>query len=215
MFPLGTTLLPGSGLPLRVFEPRYQQMVRDVLASDGPPVFGQVLITHGHEAGGGDVRSEVGTLARMADIQAVGDGRYTFLAIGTERIRIVEWLPDDPYPRAHVESWPDDRPGDRPGDLPGEDAAAFGDRIGVTTERLRHVLDLAARVAGADVQELPGLPREPAEDLSLATYRLAAIAPIGPADRYRLLAAPGPLERLDALEASLDDAEAMLMFRLS
>ena len=29
-----------------------------------------------------------------------------------ERIRVLHWLDDDPYPRASVEVWPDD-PGDR------------------------------------------------------------------------------------------------------
>ena len=38
---------------------------------------------------------------------------------------------------------------------------------------------------------------------------------IGPADRYRLLAAPGPAVRLDVLDEILDDVEAMLKFRLS
>lgn len=215
MFPLGTTLLPGSGLPLQVFEPRYRQMVHDILASDGPAEFGQVLITHGHEAGGGDARADIGTLARMADIQAIGDGRYTFVAIGVERIRVVEWLPDDPYPQARVEPWPDDGSGDSPGESRDDGTAGLGDRIGEATERVRHVLGLAARVAGDEMPDLPDPPADTAANASLDSYRLAAIAPIGPADRYRLLAAPGPLERLDALEASLDDAEAMLMFRLS
>ena len=49
----------------------------------------------------------------------------------------------------------------------------------------------------------------------LATYHLATLAPIGPADRFRLLAAAGPAERLDVLDEILDDVEAMLKFRLS
>ena len=47
MFPLGTAVLPGGEVPLRVFEPRYRQMVGDLMAeSDGRPVvrFGVVLI---------------------------------------------------------------------------------------------------------------------------------------------------------------------------
>ena len=63
-------------------------------------------------------------------------------------------------------------------------------------------------------------PAEPIEtDISddplVATYHLAAIAPLGPADRYRLLAAPGPAARLAALDEILDDVDAMLKFRLS
>ena len=53
------------------------------------------------------------------------------------------------------------------------------------------------------------------DDPLLATYHLAALAPIGPADRYRLLTARGPENRLDVLDEILDDVEAMLKFRLS
>ena len=54
-----------------------------------------------------------------------------------------------------------------------------------------------------------------ADDPLVATYHLSSLAPIGPADRYRLLAAPGPRERLDQLDSVLDDVEAMLKFRLA
>ena len=62
MFPLGTPLVPGSLLPLQIFEPRYQQMISDVLESSEPE-FGVVLIERGHEVGGGDIRSMAGTVA--------------------------------------------------------------------------------------------------------------------------------------------------------
>ena len=55
---------------------------------------------------------------------------------------------------------------------------------------------------------------EISDDPLFATYHLASLAPIGPADRYRLLAAAGPAARLDALDDVLDDVEAMLKFRL-
>jgi hypothetical protein len=41
------------------------------------------------------------------------------------------------------------------------------------------------------------------------------MAPLGAADRYRLLIAPGPAERLQALYSALEDVEAMMKFRLS
>jgi Lon protease-like protein len=202
MFPLGTTLLPGAGIPLQVFEPRYRQMVIDILAADGPPEFGQVLITHGADAGGGDERAAVGTIARMVEIQAIGDGRYAFIAVGTERIRVVEWLPDDPYPRAVVERWPD-----------SPAATAIGnDDLAAATARVSEVLALAAQLSGGDV---PEVTVDEDTDPVLATYRLAAMAPLGAADRYRLLIAPGPVERLQALYSALEDVEAMMKFRLS
>lgn len=202
MFPLGTTLLPGAGIPLQVFEPRYRQMVIDILATDGPPEFGQALITHGADAGGGDERAAVGTIARMVEIQAIGDGRYVFIAVGTERIRVVEWLPDDPYPRAVVERWPDSPVA----------ATISNDDLAAATARVSEVLALAAQLSGGDV---PEVSVDEDADPVLATYRLAAMAPLGAADRYRLLIAPGPTERLEALYSALEDVEAMMKFRLS
>jgi Lon protease-like protein len=208
MFPLGTTLLPGVGLPLQVFEPRYREMVRDILAADGSPEFGQVLITHGHEAGGGDTRADVGTLARMADIRALDGGRYSLVAVGIERIRVLEWLPDDPYPLARIERWPDQQTGERPDSQPEQ-------RVAASIERVERVLELASRLAGTEPAERAASIVDPVDDLSLVSFRLAAIAPIGPADRYHVLSGLGPVERLDALDAALDDAEAVLKFRLS
>ena len=49
MFPLGSVLFPELGLPLRVFEPRYRQMVVDCLDTDRS--FGVVLIERGSEVG--------------------------------------------------------------------------------------------------------------------------------------------------------------------
>src|SRR5690348_7136328 len=100
MFPLGNALLPGGVLPLHVFEPRYRVMVREVMQGDGE--FGVVLISRGHEVGGGDTREDVGCRARIARVEELADGRLALVAVGLEPIEVVEWLADDPYPRAIV-----------------------------------------------------------------------------------------------------------------
>ena len=82
MFPLGTVLVPGGGLPLHIFEERYRQMVRDVLAVDGPAEFGVVLIMRGTEVGGGDERADVACVARILDAEVSSDGRYGLLTGG-------------------------------------------------------------------------------------------------------------------------------------
>ena len=200
MFPLGTVLLPGGVLPLHVFEPRYRQLVIDCLADDtGAPEFGVTLIERGSEVGGGDQRAAVGVVARMVQVEALPDGRYAVVAVGTRRFRVNAWLPDDPYPLADVDEWRDLDP-DVP-DLPA--------RVADATGRLREVLDLAARLG-----EVPSDLRI-SEDPLLASYHLAGLAPVGPADRYRLLCATSPAERLDLLAEVLDDVEAMLRFRLA
>jgi Lon protease-like protein len=205
MFPLGSVLLPGGILPLHVFEPRYREMVRDCLRADGDPEFGQTLILHGWETGGGDDRAMVGTVARMVQVEALDEERYALIAVGTRRIRVNAWLPDDPYPVADVDDWPDEDP-DAP-ELPGLVTAAHA--------RVRDCLTLAARVGDLGIDDAAAQDTEIADDPLLASYHLAALAPIGPADRHRLLAATGPAERLRLLDDVLDDVEAMLKFRLS
>jgi Lon protease-like protein len=202
MFPLGGVLLPGSVLPLHVFEPRYRQLVVDCLADDdGDPEFGVTLIERGWEVGGGDQRATVGVVARMVQVEALPDGRYALVAVGTRRIRVNAWLPDEPYPRADVEDWPDEDP-DRPG---------LADAVGAMKERLVEVIALAVSVG--DVQAGDVDVSEIDDDPLVASYHLTALAPVGPADRYRLLCAPSPAVRLDLLSEALDDVEAMLLFR--
>ncbi len=206
MFPLGSVLLPGGLLPLHVFEPRYRDMVRDCLRADGEPEFGQALIAHGWETGGGDDRVMVGTVARMLQVDAIDENRYALVAVGTRRIRINAWLPDDPYPIADVADWPDEQP----------DAPGLAVRVAALHARVRAARALAARVAEQpDTTAVDSGDDEISGDALLATYHLATLAPIGPADRFRLLAAPGPSRRLDLLDEILDDVEAMLKFRLS
>jgi Lon protease-like protein len=211
MFPLGSVLLPGGVLPLHVFEPRYRQLVVDLLASDAhDPEFGVTLIERGREVGGGDQRSDVGVVARIVHVDALDDGRYALVAIGTRRIRVNAWLPDDPYPLADVDDWPDDDP-DAPG-LAVEVAAAHA--------RVRQAHRMAAELGDAPEQlhaleALEAVDVEISDDPLLASYHLVALAPIGPADRYRLLCAPSPAARLDLLDEALDDVEAMLRFRRS
>lgn len=202
MFPLGMVLLPGGILPLHVFEPRYREMIVDCLKEDGEPEFGQALITHGSDAGGGDERSMVGTVAQMVQVEALDPERYALVTVGTRRIKINAWLPDDPYPMADVDDWPDDDP----------DPSGLAVAVAATHGRVCAALALAARLGDVDSDLSDS---EISDDPLVATYHLASLAPIGPADRYQLLAASGPMARLDVLDEVLDDVEAMLKFRLS
>ncbi len=197
MFPLGSVLLPGGFLPLRVFEERYQALVRDCL--EGTPEFGVALIERGQEVGGGDVRFDVACVARIVEAVALPGGHWAIAAVGARRIRVVHWMTDDPYPRAEVEEWPDPPP--------GEDATEARARLLGATRR---VLALAAELGEA----LPAATLEVDDDPVLAAYQLASLAPLGPLDRLGLLGAPSPDERARALAVALDDARALLEARL-
>ncbi|MGV3760444.1 MAG: LON peptidase substrate-binding domain-containing protein [Actinomycetota bacterium] len=198
MFPLGTALVPGGVLPLHVFEERYRQLVRDCL--DDVPEFGVVLIERGSEVGGGEVRTDVGTVARIVELAELPDGRFALTAVGVRRIRVVAWLPDDPYPLADVDDWPDPEPG------PG-----LVDLLGAVEGTLRRTLALAAE---AGLQTAPATT-ELADDPVLAAHQVVALAPIGPLDRHRLLLEPDAESRVAALAELLEDAAAVLSARLA
>lgn len=202
MFPLGTVLLPGGGLPLHVFEERYRRMIKDVLAADGPAEFGVVLITRGTEVGGGDERADVACVARILDAEVSPDGRYGLLTGGHRRVRVTRWLPDDPYPQAEVEDWPDGAGADRTGFL------AEASRVRERIARVRARLGVEA--------EVPEALGDAALDTAgpvMASYRLAVWTPMGAADAQRALSAPGPAARLAVLDAAVDDLTAVADFR--
>jgi Lon protease-like protein len=208
MFPLGNVVLPGELLPLNVFEPRYRQLVLDVLAADVPE-FGVVLIERGSEVGGGDVRTSIGTVARVVRVTPLGNGRFDVVAAGFRRASVLEWMTDDPYPRGDVEDWPESPPLDP--DASRSDLERLQGRIEETRTLVREV----AKAAKQRVPSRPAVPTKLADDLVHAGYQLAARAPIGPVDRYRILTAPTYETRIDLLTAALDDVEAMLRFRLA
>jgi Lon protease-like protein len=204
MFPLEAALLPGEELPLRIFEPRYTALVSDCLGTPDP-AFGVVLIAAGGEVGGGDERCDVGALAHIAECHDVGAGRYALRCEMGERIRVVRWLDDDPYPRAAVEVWPDE-PGDTVADSEIRDVE---DRIVTLFERIAAAR--GARLRGRDVV----LGADSTGDTGKRLYALASRVPMGQADRYSVLSAPTLSARLDALTEAVDTVTAMVDFQLS
>ena len=195
MFPLGTPVLPHTALPLHVFEDRYRRMMHDLMGSDR--TLGFVMIERGSEVGGGDVRTGVGTLARVVEARELDDGRWLMIAAGMHRLRVVEWLPDDPYPRARVEVLEAGRPAGGP--EPGMQAA------------IRRIAALAAEL------DMPGPPIdvELSADPVAAAYQALASAPVGPLDTQRILELDDEDERIAAVRSALRDAEDLLRLRLA
>ncbi len=188
MFPLGSVLLPHMPLPLRVFEPRYMAMLRDILG-DEPAEFGVTLIERGQEVGGGDVRTDIGTVAQIGSLDTSGES-ILLIAQGVRRFRVEKWLDDAPYPRAEVSDLPD---------------AEWSDDLTPTLQRadvvVRRVLKLAEE-AGEEVRWPADIVLD--DDPAAAAWQLAAIAPFGPLDQLDLLRSPS-IERL--MERTIDLAE--------
>ena len=193
MFPLGTVLFPHALLPLRVFEPRYRVMTERVLKAERE--FGVVLIERGSEVGGGDTRFDVGTVAQIVRAQQLGDGGYVLATVGIRRLRVVRWLPDDPYPQAEVADFPEPEP-------TRGDASAARDRA---CGALDEVFTIYRR-RDPRVPELPPV----ADDGVQASYELAALAPIGPLDAQRLLETAAAADRLLVLAELLEEHARVL-----
>lgn len=86
LFPLNAVLFPGGSLPLRVFEARYMDMVRDCLRNAAQ--FGVCLITRGRETGKPAECETVGCMASIAawDMQQLGV--LNLRTLGTQRFRV-------------------------------------------------------------------------------------------------------------------------------
>ncbi len=210
MFPLGSVLVPGMILPLHVFEPRYRALVRDCTAGAGE--FGVVLIERGSEVGGGDARSDVGTMARIVQADELSDGRYAVGAVGMRRIRVTSWLADEPYPRADVVDWPDD-------EAEGADGIADGSEPGSGVAALvAEVAGLLRRTAALQIElgePAPPLDVALADDPLVAGYQATALGPLGAFDKQSLLAARSVLARLEMLRRMLGEHVELAQARLA
>ena len=192
MFPLGSVLFPAMPLALRVFEERYLKMMGAILDNE-PSEFGVVLIERGSEVGGGDKRFDVGTTARILQIEAP-DGPLAVVARGGRRFRVSQWLEDDPYPRAEVDFLDD-----------LDMALVSSEQLAATESVVRETLEF---LRGLDLSLPWPIDIELAEDPAEKVWQLAGISPLGSLDHQDLLEisdAPTLLERTretvaDALE---------------
>lgn len=196
MFPIGSVLFPNTLLPLRVFEPRYQTLVDDCVAGDGR--FGVVLIERGSEVGGGETRFEIGTIAQIAGVADLEEGHRLVLAVGTGRLEVDRWLPDNPYPRAMISELNDQA-------IPSSDLP-----IAETEVKLRRALALLSE-AGYDVGDT-GF--KVSDETGVAVDQLCALAPLSPLDAQNLLGTDSSSERLAGLQSLLDEEIAVLQQQL-
>lgn len=202
MFPLESAFLPNQDLPLRIFEPRYVALVRHCVDTGEP--FGVVLISRGREVGGGDTRCDVGVLSRITESFDHGSDRYSLLCRTGQRIRVCEWLSDDPYPRASVTPWPDEA---------GDTVTAA--QLGAVEDRVLALFERIAQARGVVLPEREVLLGPDEADAGQRLYTLATHIPIGASDRYSVLSAPSAADRLNALSEAVDTVAEMVEFQLS
>ncbi len=182
LFPLSTVLYPGGPLPLRIFEPRYLDMISRCLKSDVP--FGVLLIKSGNETGPAKTY-DVGTLARIIDWYQGSDGLLGITAIGEQRFRLksVERQPDG-LNIGEIEL------------LEPEDQHLLPEEYKPLAGILAGVLDDLGRL-------YESLDRQ-YDDAGWVGYRFAEILPITPEQKQSCLEANDALQRLILVREVLD-----------
>jgi Lon protease-like protein len=178
LFPPPGVLGPAERGPLRVFEPRYRELIGECLETDGE--FGLVLAT-----GDGAVH-EIGTRARVAAVvETLDDGALNIVVEGGERFRLLELTQGRSFQTGLVEDVLDD-------DEPVDDDDA---------ERALRVFRDLAVAADSDVD----IPDADSPDL---VWELAARVAFGLEPKQEILASTSPAERMrrlvELLQISLD-----------
>ena len=183
LFPLSNVLFPRGPLPLRIFEPRYVDMVKRCMRESS--CFGVVLIREGGETGPVSGFCEIGTTARIVDFNLLPDGLLGISCRGERRFRVLRaWRQEDGLNLGEVE-WID----------PPLSSASPALTV---PEEYRHLADLLRRVLPELGEIYEGIESR-FEDADWVGSRLVEILPISLADKQVCLELLDPLRRLSLL----------------
>jgi Lon protease-like protein len=172
-------LFPGLHLPLHIFEPRYRAMVSDAIARDRRIA----MIQPRTDSPDRDRPAlfDVGCVGRIAEVEALDDGRYNLILEGLSLFRVIEEL-DVTTPFRQVEAMLMPSPRD--------EVLALAARSSLELESRRFA---EAQGYAVDWEAVGRL-----DDSSLVNG-IAQIAPFDVAAKQALLEAPGIAERAELL----------------
>lgn len=186
LFPLYTVLFPGGPLPLRVFEPRYLDMISECMKKNSG--FGICLISEGREVGEAATTQRVGTLAEITDWHMRHDKLLGITVNGQQRFRIVS-----------VKVQPDNLSVARVELIPGEAEVELPDDFLPLVNVLTRLLDQADH-------HYEALPRKYG-DANWVSYRLSELLPISLQNKQHLLEMDSPINRLEFIFTLLEGME--------
>ena len=99
LFPLDLVLLPGTPLPLHIFEPRYKEMIAKCITNEAP--FGVIRALE-------EGLADVGCTAEIVTVtKEYPDGRMDLIAEGRNRFEVLELNRERSFLRAEVLMIPD------------------------------------------------------------------------------------------------------------
>jgi Lon protease-like protein len=177
VFPLpGAILFPRMHLPLHIFEPRYRAMVSEALARDR-----RIGMIQPRGAGDPPPLFDVGCVGKIADVEALDDGRYNIVLEGVARFRVLREL-EVATPFRQVDAMLEP--------LPPSEVLSLGERAALESESRRF-----ADVQGYAV-DWEGVARLDDETL---VNGIAQIAPFDPASKQALLEAASLSDRTELI----------------
>ena len=146
LFPLPEVVLfPGCLLPLHIFEQRYRDMLKHVMATD--KLFGVLNVDPSTRK-----PADIGCAAEIIEVEKLPDGRSNILSIGTSRFRVIEIKREMTYLTGRVD-WIEDHDSDK-------DLSPLADQM---TQLLKDVVRLSAKLADKTVEFPDDLPKAPTE----------------------------------------------------
>jgi len=186
LFPLNSVILPGGRIPMQLFEPRYLDMLTRCLKEDRG--FVVVLLREGTEVSLRTDFYDIGTYVRIVDFQQLDNGLLGITVEGDRKVRVLKNVQQsDGLNLGDVEQ------------LPPEEIA----------EVPEHLYELSS--------VLKALGRHPAireldmdvdyHDARHVGWRLTELLPLESHQKQHLLELQSPLERLERLQAFLENLE--------
>lgn len=206
-FPLGTAYLPGEAVILRVFEERYLRLLDDVRETSRR--FVTTLIEAGSEVGGGEKRFDSGVMVEIDHVAPAEFGFHLF-AHAESVVDVVHWNDDFVYPRAETEAQTLEigSPDIARTALTGisDDIRAFVTRVqklGLSSNDFSH-LDATLVIPDVSVS---------ADEMWSMFWRLAALVPCTPMDKYEFLRNGTLATRAARVREALAHMNDLLTFR--
>ncbi|MHA1523377.1 MAG: LON peptidase substrate-binding domain-containing protein [Alphaproteobacteria bacterium] len=192
VFPLNALLLPGTELPLNIFEPRYLAMIDEALGGDRFIALAQPLSDK--KTGDEDLLEKIGCLGRITSFEEVGRARYTISLSGVARLTLVERCPSE----ALFQEWRVDYDGFA-GDLTPQIGEDTVDRNALLKTFAAYLRDRDLEVDWSLVAATPS---------GVLINNLSVIGPFGARERQALLEAPDLAARAEILVALAEFALA-------
>jgi len=186
LFPLNTVLFPGGPLPLRVFEPRYLDMVSQSMKSESP--IGVVLIKDGYEVGPAPDIYSIGTMATVTYWHKRNDGLLGITLTGAQRFKILDkQVSDSQLVTADIELI---------------DNIVSHD----INEDNQHLVPIIDKILDQLDPPFKTIPRK-TDDIEWVSARLIELLPTSLDVKQSLLESDNIVERLAKIESILKDAK--------